>query len=90
MPDSGRWTPGGGDPSLNEINRIDRFIDALATKQPAYSTDRDEAELAFLLADWRDDVRDAPLAAVVTPQDAAVALARQPRQPVDVRGVVGR
>jgi hypothetical protein len=74
MPDHGRWPPSGGDPSLNEINRVDRFIDALATNQRAYSTDRDEAELAFLLADWRDGIRDAPLAAMVTPQDAADAL----------------
>lgn len=74
MPDHDRWPPGGGDPSLNDINRIDRFIDALATNQRAYSTDHDEAELAFLLADWRDGVRDAPLAAVVTPADAAAAL----------------
>ena len=71
MPDHDRWPSGGGDPSLNEINRIDRFIDALATNQTAYSTDREEAELAFLLADWRDGVRDAPLAAMVTPREAA-------------------
>ena len=29
MPDFGRWTSNGGDPSLNEINRTDRFLDAL-------------------------------------------------------------
>jgi len=74
MPDHDRWPPGGGDPSLNEINRIDRFLDALGTNQRAYSTDRDEAELAFLLADWRDGIRDAPLTAVVTTKDAAAAL----------------
>ena len=30
MPDFGRWSANGGDPSLNEINRTDRFLDALA------------------------------------------------------------
>jgi hypothetical protein len=51
MPDFGRWTANGGDPSLNEINRTDRFLDALATEQPVYSTDAGEAELAHLLAE---------------------------------------
>jgi len=74
MPDFGRWTSNGGDPSLNDINRVDRFFDALGSKQTAYSTDHAEAELAFLLADWRDDVRDAPVTAPVTPRDAAAAL----------------
>ena len=43
MPDFGRWN-NGGDPSLNEINRTDRFLDALASQQPVYSTDPSEAE----------------------------------------------
>lgn len=76
MPDFGRWSAGGGDPSLNEINRTDRFLDALATGQPVYSTDDGEAELAYLLADWRDEIRQAPATAVVTQQDAVVALRR--------------
>ena len=66
MPDFGRWTSNGGDPSLNDINRVDRFLDALGSKETAYSTDHAEAELAFLLADWRDDIRDAPVTAPVT------------------------
>jgi hypothetical protein len=74
MPDFGRWTSNGGDPSLNDINRVDRFFDALGSKQTAYSTDHAEADLAFLLADWRDGVRDAPVTAPVTPRDAAAAL----------------
>ncbi|MDX1888388.1 anti-sigma-D factor RsdA [Mycolicibacterium sp. 050158] len=73
MPD-GRWAAGGGDPSLNEIARADRFIEALAAKQPVYSTDREEAELAFLLSGWRDDVRDAPVTVPVSPSDAVQAL----------------
>jgi hypothetical protein len=74
MPDFGRWTGNGGDPSLNDINRADRFFESLAANQPVYSTDPGEAELAFLLSDWRDEVRDAPLTAVVTPRDALIAL----------------
>ena len=58
MPDFGRWNANGGDPSLNEINRTDQFLDALATQQPVYATDRGDAELANLLAGWRDDVRE--------------------------------
>lgn len=73
MPDFGRWTSNGGDPSLNEINRTDRFLDALAFEEPVYATDPGEAELAHLLAGWRDDVRDAPLTTAITPRDAVVA-----------------
>jgi hypothetical protein len=74
MPDFGRWTSSGGDPSLNEINRTDRFLDALAFEQPVYATDRGEAELINLLSGWRDDIRDAPLTVPVTPRDAVIAL----------------
>jgi hypothetical protein len=76
MPDFGRWTSNGGDPSLNEINRTDRFLDALASQQPVYSTDPSEAELAQLLAGWRDEIRTPPLMKPVTPRDATVALQR--------------
>jgi len=76
MPDFGRWSANGGDPSLNEINRTDRFLDALASQHPVYSTDRGEAELANLLAGWRDELREPPLMAPVTPRDAAAALRR--------------
>ena len=74
MPDFGRWTPNGGDPSLNDVNRVDKFFDALGSNGTAYSTDRAEAELAFLLADWRDDVRSAPVTAPVSTGDAVAAL----------------
>jgi hypothetical protein len=76
MPDFGRWSGNGGDPSLNEINRTDRLLDALASQQPVYSTDPGEAELAQLLAGWRDEVRTPPLMSPVTPRDASVALRR--------------
>jgi hypothetical protein len=74
MADHGRWTTNGGDPSLNEINRVDQFIEALSSNQQVYSTDREEAELAYLLADWRDGVRETPVAALFTEQDAVNAL----------------
>jgi len=76
VPDFGRWNPSGGDPSLNEINRTDRFLDALAGQQPVYSTDPSEAELAQLFAGWRDEIRTPPLMRPVTPRDAAAALTR--------------
>ena len=76
MPDFGRWNAGGGDPSLNEINRTDQFLDALAAQQHPYSTDRGEAELANLLAGWRDDVRETPMGSVVSTEQAAAALER--------------
>jgi hypothetical protein len=74
MPDFGRWTPNGGDPSLNEINRTDQLLDALASEQPAYASDRGEAELINLLSGWRDVIRDAPMTVPVTPRDAVIAL----------------
>ena len=80
MPDFGRWTSNGGDPSLNEINRTDRFLDALASEQPVYSTDPGEAELAYLLAGWRDEHRVPPAKALVTQRDAVAALDRGTRQ----------
>ncbi len=76
MPDFGRWSGNGGDPSLNEINRTDQLLDALANQQPVYATDPGEAELAQLLAGWRDEVRTPPLMAPVTPRDATHALRR--------------
>jgi len=76
MPDFGRWTANGGDPSLNAIARSDKFLDALAAGQSPYSTDPGEAELAYLLAGWRDDVREHPDSGVVSPRDAVEALRR--------------
>lgn len=79
MPDFGRWNANGGDPSLNEINRTDQFLDALAAQQQPYVTDREEADLAQLLAGWRDDVRETPMGHVLSQQDAAAALDRVTR-----------
>lgn len=76
MPDFTRRALDGGDPSLPEINQTDRLLDALAGEQPVYSYDSGEAELAYLLAGWRDEIRQPPMAGVVTPRDAAIALDR--------------
>lgn len=76
MPDFTRRSFNGGDPSLPELNQTDRLLDALAGEQPVYPNDSGEAELAYLLAGWRDEVRQPSMAAVVTPRDAAIALDR--------------
>lgn len=91
MPDFGRWTSNGGDPSLNEINRTDRFIEALSLDRQVYATDPAEAELAQLLAGWRDEARR-PTSGVVTTRDAISALdrgrGRRPRLPLALVGSV--
>ncbi|WP_454788828.1 anti-sigma-D factor RsdA [Mycolicibacterium lutetiense] len=74
MPDFGRWTSNGGDPSLNEINRSEKFIEALSLERQVYATDREEAELAVLLAGWRDDARRTPMSGIATPREAVKAL----------------
>lgn len=74
MPDFGRWTSNGGDPSLNEINRSEKFIEALSLEHQVYATDREEAELAVLLAGWRDDARRTPMSGIATPREAVKAL----------------
>ncbi|MGE2715639.1 anti-sigma-D factor RsdA [Mycolicibacterium litorale] len=76
MPDFPRRSLNGGDPSLPELNHTDRLLDALAMEQPVYSNEAGESELAYLLAGWRDEVRQAPMSTVVTPRDAAIALDR--------------
>jgi len=75
MPDFSRWGANGGDPSLNAIARTDRYLDALASEQPVYATDPADAELASLMAGWRDDVRR-PAARVAPQRDAEMVLAR--------------
>src|ERR1700694_5346292 len=74
MPDFGRWSSNGGDPSLHAIARTDRFLDALSSEQPAYSADPGDAALANLLAGWRDELREPPATGLVSPRDAVAAL----------------
>jgi Anti-sigma-D factor RsdA to sigma factor binding region len=75
MPDFGRWGGNGGDPSLNAIARTDQYLDALASEHPVYAGDPADAELANLMAGWRDEVRR-PTATVALQRDAEIALQR--------------
>lgn len=75
MPDFSRWGANGGDPSLNAIARTDNYLDALASEQPVYATDPADAELANLMAGWRDEVRRPPTR-VAAPRDAEIVLQR--------------
>ena len=75
MPDFSRWGANGGDPSLNAIARTDTYLDALASEQPVYATDPADAELAGLMAGWRDEVRRPP-ARVAAQRDAEIVLQR--------------
>ncbi|MFY9922320.1 MAG: anti-sigma-D factor RsdA [Mycobacterium sp.] len=75
MPDFSRWGANGGDPSLNAIARTDRYLDSLASEQPVYATDPADAELANLMAGWRDEVRRPP-ARVALQRDAEIVLQR--------------
>src|SRR5690349_9437256 len=75
MPDFGRWGGNGGDPSLNAIAHTDSYLDALASEHPVYASDPADAELANLMAGWRDEVRRPP-ARVATQRDAEIVLQR--------------
>jgi hypothetical protein len=75
MPDFGRWGGNGGDPSLNAIARTDQYLDALAFENPVYANDPADAELANLMAGWRDEVRRPP-ARVAAQQEAEFVLHR--------------
>lgn len=70
MPDSGR----NQEPSLEEIRRSDSFIDALAGGLPADSADQDDAALAALLGNWRDENRWPPDAGLISEPQAIAAL----------------
>ncbi|AQA01623.1 hypothetical protein BVC93_03335 [Mycobacterium sp. MS1601] len=74
MPDFGRGP--GGPESLDDINRSDRLLDALAGGQQRIRPgDAGEAELLALLEGWRDGVRT-PGTNVLSEQDAVSALHR--------------
>ena len=64
MPDFGRWTANGGDPSLNDINRADKFLDALASEQPPFSTDPGDADHVEL-GDLANRIPDLPVGPTV-------------------------
>jgi hypothetical protein len=72
MADFGR-TP-ADQPALGELARIDRFVDALAAREPVEFADPGDDVLAALLEEWRDELRWPPASALVSPDEAVAAL----------------
>ncbi len=66
---SDQFHPPFDQPDLGAVTRTDRFIDALAKREPVDIEDR---ALAGLLEDWRDELR-APTSIAVCPDTEAVA-----------------
>ncbi len=67
----------GDRPGLDEFARTDLLLDALAERLPVDLQDRedpDDAALAQLLEDWRDNLRWPPASALVSPEEAVEAL----------------
>lgn len=68
----------GDRPGLDEFARSDLLLDALAERLPVDLQDRDDdpddAALAQLLEDWRDNLRWPPASALVSPEEAVEAL----------------
>ncbi|MGF2951452.1 anti-sigma-D factor RsdA [Mycobacterium sp. THU-M116] len=67
----------GDQPGLDEFARTDVLLDALAERLPVDLPDRDDpddAALALLLEDWRDNLRWPPASALVSPEEAVEAL----------------
>ncbi|GFG73026.1 anti-sigma-D factor RsdA [Mycobacterium botniense] len=63
-------------PEPEAVARADRWLDALARRQPAESGDSGDAALAALLAEWRDELRRPPARALVSDREALAALRR--------------
>lgn len=72
MADFGR-TP-ADEPALEELARVDRFVDALAAREPVEFADPGDDVLAALLEEWRDELRWPPASALVSPDEAVAAL----------------
>jgi hypothetical protein len=67
----------GDQPGPDEFARTDLLLDALAERLPVDLQDRedpDDAALAQLLEDWRDNLRWPPASALVSPEEAVAAL----------------
>jgi len=67
----------GDQPGPDEFARTDLLLDALAERLPVDLQDRedpDDAALAQLLEDWRDNLRWPPASALVSPEEAVEAL----------------
>jgi predicted Zn-dependent protease len=61
------------EPNLDAVARTERFVDALAKREPVDSEDR---ALAGLLEDWRDELRAPVPRGLCTHRDAVEALNR--------------
>ncbi|RFD25496.1 hypothetical protein MUBE_09090 [Mycobacterium uberis] len=72
MPEFGYALP--DQPALDEVTRVDLFLDALAERHSVDFDDPRDDMLAALLADWRDDLRWPPASALVSPEEAVDAL----------------
>lgn len=67
----------GDQSGVDEFARTDVLLDALAERLPVDLQDRDDpddAALAQLLEDWRDNLRWPPASALVSPEEAVEAL----------------
>ncbi|MBV9352541.1 MAG: hypothetical protein JOZ23_13555, partial [Mycobacterium sp.] len=72
MPEFGR-TP-ADQPTLEALAGTDRFLDALAAREPVEFTDPGDDVLAGLLEEWRDELRWPPASALVSDEEAIAAL----------------
>ena len=79
MPDFGRWDANGGDPSLNAINRTDRFLDALAAEQPVHATDHGRRRAGRTAGRLARRGAQATGLGSLTQRDAETVLQRAPR-----------
>jgi hypothetical protein len=61
-------------PALEELARVDRFVDALAAREAVEFADPGDDVLAALLEEWRDELRWPPASALVSPDEAVAAL----------------
>lgn len=78
-------------PGVDDVARVDRFVDALAAGHPAECADPAEEVMAALLAGWRDELRGPPADALCTEEVAAAALrdVTGPRRRRRGLGVIG-
>lgn len=72
MPDFGRIP--ADQPTLEALAGADRFLDALAAREPVEFTDPGDDVLAVLLEEWRDELRWPPASALVSDEEAVAAL----------------
>lgn len=61
-------------PALDVLANTNRFLDALAAREPVDFTDAGDDALAGLLEEWRDELRWPPASALVSEDQAVAAL----------------